>query len=360
MKRTVITFIYIATILFTTGCAKSEAPSANDANKRFFEAWLKVNNINVKPSGLGIYVLDEKEGKGREVLKDGFILMDYVTTDLDGNITSYTGVKTAQQLGEYVKSEYYGPQFINSFEGGLYAGVADMILGMKVGGSKKAIVPSWLMSYKQYDSEAKYLAEDPEQEALIYDVTIKDFTTDINKWEIDSIGRFFANKNILVEGKPALDVFMNKYNIQMQPQDSVKYGFYYKQLREPADTAKFPLDTTIYINYTGMTLDGRVFDTTIEKTAKDYFIYSEDKEYKPVQINWPETTEEDYTSITMGSDDSDVISGFALTLWQMKAMEKGIGVFYSPLGYSYNGNGNSIPGYSPLIFIIDIVENPNK
>ena len=54
MKRTVITFIYIATILFTTGCAKSEAPSANDANKRFFEAWLKVNNINVKPSGLGI------------------------------------------------------------------------------------------------------------------------------------------------------------------------------------------------------------------------------------------------------------------------------------------------------------------
>lgn len=360
MKRTVTTFLYIATLIFIASCAKNEAPGPNEANKRYFEAWLKVNNINIKPSGLGIYVLDETPGDGREITEDGFILMDYVTTDLNGNITSYTGVKTAQQLGEYVKSDYYGPQFINSFEGGLYAGVADMVLGMKVGGSKKAIVPSWLMSYKQYNTEAEYLAEEPEQDALIYDITIKDFTTDINKWEIDTIGRFYANNKILVDGKPALDVFMNEYGIQMQPQDSIQYGFYYKQLREPVDTTKFPLDTTIFINYTGMTLDGRVFDTTIEKTAKDYNIYSEDKTYEPVQINWAETSDDDYTAITMGSDESEIIPGFGLTLWQMKAMEKGIGVFYSPLGYSYSGNGNSIPGYSPLIFIIDIVENPNE
>ena len=39
-------------------------------------------------------------------------------------------------------------------------------------------------------------------------------------------------------------------------------------------------------------------------------------------------------------------------------VEKGIGVFYSPLGYNYSGSGASIPGYAPLIFEIEVVEKP--
>jgi FKBP-type peptidyl-prolyl cis-trans isomerase len=55
-----------------------------------------------------------------------------------------------------------------------------------------------------------------------------------------------------------------------------------------------------------------------------------------------------------------MITGFALTLWQMKAMEKGVGVFCSNLGYQSSGSGSSIPGYSPLIFEIELVEKPKK
>jgi FKBP-type peptidyl-prolyl cis-trans isomerase len=36
---------------------------------------------------------------------------------------------------------------------------------------------------------------------------------------------------------------------------------------------------------------------------------------------------------------------------------KAVGVFYSPLGYSYNGSG-SIPAYAPLVFEIEIVDKP--
>jgi FKBP-type peptidyl-prolyl cis-trans isomerase len=64
--------------------------------------------------------------------------------------------------------------------------------------------------------------------------------------------------------------------------------------------------------------------------------------------------------MTMGSDKSSMISGFAKTLWQMKAMEKGVGVFYSSLGYGYSGSGSSIPGYSPLIFEIELVAKPEE
>ena len=60
----------------------------------------------------------------------------------------------------------------------------------------------------------------------------------------------------------------------------------------------------------------------------------------------------------MGSDKTTVIGGFALTLWQMRPMEKGVGVFYSNYGYQYSGSGSSIPGYAPLIFEIEIVEKP--
>jgi FKBP-type peptidyl-prolyl cis-trans isomerase len=44
----------------------------------------------------------------------------------------------------------------------------------------------------------------------------------------------------------------------------------------------------------------------------------------------------------------------------MKAMESGIGIFYSPLGYSYSGSEPSIPPYAPLIFEIEIVEEPEE
>jgi FKBP-type peptidyl-prolyl cis-trans isomerase FklB len=132
------------------------------------------------------------------------------------------------------------------------------------------------------------------------------------------------------------------------------YGCYYKQLIAPVDTSSFPNDTTIYINYTGRLLNGQVFDTTIEKVAKDNNIYSATRTYEPTTVRWAEK----YEDLTLGSDNSSVISGFALTLWQMRAMEKGIGVFYSPLGYSYNGSGSSIPPYSPLIFEIEVVAKP--
>ena len=97
-----------------------------------------------------------------------------------------------------------------------------------------------------------------------------------------------------------------------------------------------------------------MFDTNIERVAKDNHLYSKDKTYEPVSIKWGEA----YTDLTMGTEGSGVISGFAMTLWKMKAMEKGVGIFYSPLGYSYSGSEPSIPPYAPLIFEIEIVAAP--
>lgn len=357
MKRLFHTALYIAAALYAAGCAKIVTPGVNEANKREFEAWMQINHPDVQPSGLGIYILDEKPGNGTEVNDNGLALVDYRITDLEGNISSYTDAQTALQLGKYKETNYYGPKFWTTYETTIAAGLGDALKGMKVGGSMDVIVPSWLMTARAFDSAQGYLDFYDEENSSSYSNTryqfsVVDFTEDIDQWQIDSIGRFFKNPDVKIAGKPASEVFSG----MDASKDTVTVnGFYYRQLSAPeADAKEFKKDTTIYINYTGKLLNGLVFDTTDKKTALDNGLYSQSKTYAPVQIKWAEK----YEDIKMGSSSTEVIKGFALTLWQMKAMEKGVGVFYSNLGYGGNGSGNAIPGYAPLIFEIEIVEKP--
>lgn len=340
MKKIIKTVAYIVMAVAAAACARTVEPGANEASKRYFDAWMQIHHPDAKPTGLGIYVIEDEPGTGAVVTDDGFVYADYIVTDLEGNITSYTDRNTAKQLGNFDTTAFYGPKVITTIDNTIQAGLADAIVGMKVGGHKKVIIPSWLMTYSVYDTPEEYLNTSSSYSDAIYDITITDFTEDILKYEIERIG------NYLTEHK---DEYGN-----MSVADSLQYGFYYKELVPPTDTTSFPTDTSIYINYTGRLLNGLVFDTTDERTAKNHNIYSSSRSYEPVKIKWGEK----YSDLKMGSSGSSVVSGFALTLWQMRAFEKGVGIFYSPLGYSYNGSGSSIPSYSPLVFEIEIVAEP--
>lgn len=343
MKKIFKTAAYLAIALSAICCAKVAKEGANDANKRYFDAWMSLNHPGVQPTGLGIYVLEEEEGDGEVIAEDNYVYASYTITDLKGNITSYTEKETAEQLGEYTPENYYGPKVLTTFEGTIPAGVGNALIGMKPGGRKKVIVPSWLMTYNSYDTPEEYIESSSTGTTdCIYDIKVTDVALDISQHEIRQMAQYFSDNGDI------FGIFTSA--------DSLQYGFYYKQLQAPANTITFPSDTTIYINYTGKLLNGLVFDTTIEKVAKDNGIYSASRTYEPTSISWGES----YEDLTMGSSGSSVISGFALTLWQMHAFEKGIGVFYSPLGYSYNGSGNSIPGYSPLVFEIELVAAPEE
>lgn len=340
MKKIILSLLTVAALV--AGCAKHAPSGANDANKRYFDAWMEVNHPGVKPTGLGIYIIEDTPGTGIEVKEEGYAQIEYVITDLLGNISSYTYKVTAEQLGEYTVGNYYGPKFQSTIEGTILAGLNEVLVGMKVGGYRKAVVPSWLMSYSDYDSEEDYLEVATDKSSTIYDITVTGFTEDITEWQIDEIGGYFK-KNTDVFGTMTIADSIPDYK-----------GFYYKQLAEPVDTTSFPKDTTVYINYTGRLLDGTVFDTTDERLAKDCGIWSSSRTYEPMQVNWGE----EFTDITMGDSGSSVITGFALTLWQMRENEKGIGVFISDYGYGYTGSGQSIPGFAPLVFEIELVAKP--
>lgn len=341
MKKNALYISILAAIMMVAACAKDVASGPNDGNKRYMDAWMYLynqeNNTKIEPSNLGIYVLDSKDGDGATVTDNGYAIVECTTTDLDGNISAYTSEKIAKQLGKYSETTYYGPTVWLTMDSTIPAGLQEAVVGMKVGGYKKVIIPSWLMSYSAYETAEEYLNQSSDYSTTVYEFTIKDYTDSIDVWQIDSIKRY------ITKNYGSLESFSNDTT-----------GFYYKQLSAPESDKAFSSDTTIYINYTGKLLNGLVFDTNIERVAKDNHLYSSSKTYEPVSISWGEK----YSDITMGSSASSVIGGFALTLWQMKAMEKGVGIFYSPLGYSYSGSEPSIPPYAPLIFEIEIVAKP--
>ena len=342
MRKIIVYAFCIASALMFSGCAKHVASGVNDAEKRYFDAWMQVNHPDAQPSGLGVYIIDEEKGDGIEVQDGGFALVDYTITDLEGNISSYTEKITAKQLGEYDTTYFYGARFQSTGKGTLAMGVFEALAGMKAGGYRRVVVPSWLMSSSIYETEQEYLDNTTGGSSAIYDIHVRDFTKDMNGWQINRIGEYLADNQDIFTGMDAADSLAS-YE-----------GFYYKCLTEPTDTSSFPSDTTIYINYTGKLLNGLVFDTTDEKTAKDNGLWSASKTYGPVKIKWGE----EYYDITMGSSGSSTIEGFALTLWQMRAFEKGIGVFISDYGYGSSGSGKSIPGYVPLVFEIELVSEP--
>lgn len=344
MKKVYKSIFYILVAAALISCAKIVSESANEANRRYLEAWMSIKHPGVQASGLGIYVLDSQDGEGELVKKDGYVIAEFTTTDLENNISGYTSKEVAKQLGTYDTTTYYGPQVWLTTDETIQAGLQDALVGSRVGAKKTVVIPSWLMTYEKYSSAAEYFKNEADYSNTIYSFEIVDFTTDINTWQIEKMKEYMA------ECHGGTETFV---------EDTT--GFYFKRLSETTGKEKdFPSDTTIYINYTGKLLNGLVFDTNIERVAWDNGLHNSTSTYEPVKITWASS----YNEITMGSDASSVISGFALTLWNMKNLgeegkyDKAIGVFYSPLGYGYSGSGSSIPPYAPLIFEIEIVAEP--
>lgn len=334
MNKKIILFFSILAIC--TGCEKKSTTGANDSAKEYFDAWIHVNYPDLAPTPLGAYVISDTEGTGA-ALGDGkdypYVRVEFTVSDLKGNINSTSREDVAKRIGKYNETYYYGPSVWK--RSSVYAGLEESLAQMKVGGVRKVIIPGWLTSKDRYSTQQEYLDKVTGKNA-IYEFEVVEAVNDISKWEIDSIGRYVEAN---CEGLSA--------------KDSVKLGFYYLSHSVPQDSKAFDSDTTIYINYTGRLLNGRVFDTTIKDTAVMYGIYSSKNKYTPKEVKY---YKDDYSQITLAGN--KVIGGFSYTIHKMKPYEKASGIFISEYGYSSSGTGNTIPPYAALRFDIEIVDKP--
>lgn len=319
-----------ALAVFAGSCAKVQSTGVNDANKRFFDAWINLHYPNAPQTALGSRIVADTEGTGSLIGSADshpFIYCRYKVTDLQGNISTYTDEAIAKQLGTYSETGYYGPTIVWRSAGYLSAGVSELFETMRVGGTRTAVVPGWLTSTTStdyYDTAEEYLAKVTGSD-VICTLTVEEAIADIVDWEIDSLSRYMARHY------PGVD--------------STAFGYYYIRTAEPLDTTAFTEGNTVYVNYTGRLLNGKVFDSTIADTTKRYHLYVDGRTYEPSEFTWPSGEEK----ITF-STGSSLVSGFEKCVHAMKAGEKGICIFYSGLGYGMKGGGSSIPAISPLIF----------
>ncbi len=328
MKKNLI--FLLAAAFVCASCAKTPSTEINKEAKMYFDSWMSIYHPDLKPVGHGIYILKDTRGTGETIgsVEDyPYLRIDFIACDLHGNIADYSEERVARQLGEYDESSTYVPEIFLRGEGNMNIGLVDALDGMAVGGVREVIIPGWLNSTEVYDTEEEYLAKvsgTPGRYTLKFREQIKDIVA----WEVDSLNAYAAR------------------HFSLTPADTLKYGMYYVRTGKPASEEAFKSDTTIKINYIGRLLNGKVFDTTIQDTAKLYGIYSDSKTYGSTSV----TIAENYSEITLGS--STTIDGFAYMISKMHPGESGIGMFYSGLGYSTSGSGSSIPPYSPLRFDI--------
>lgn len=103
---------------------------------------------------------------------------------------------------------------------------------------------------------------------------------------------------------------------------------------------------TVLVNYTGKTLNGKVFDSSIEANAKAAGIYQEGRPYQPL-------------SVVLGQH--RVIQGWDEGLLLLNEGSKATFIIPSEIGYGDQGNGPAIPGYSTLVFDLELVKvKPGK
>ena len=325
----------VVAALLAASCNKNAGEGTNVALKRQFDAWRAIHYPAAVEKD-GIYVIDDTPGSGPAWNEDlGITFMTYTMRSLDGTVSYNTDEQWAKQLGNWDPANYYGAQVVPTGKEATYAGVDLILEGMRKGGTRTAIIPSWLMTYSRYDTLDEYLAVSTDTPAMIYTITFLDQTDNLPKYEFEKLKDYAAETWNVTDTLSTGAVFFKSFT---------KFDH---------EVEEMPNDTTVYINYTGRRLsDGQVFDTTVADTAKVYNIYNPSKTYAPVSIAWAESPKD------LKLSGSSVVDGFAIGLKAMHAGEKASFAFGYNLGYGTSGSGSKIPGYAALQFDIELVPKP--
>ena len=330
----------LAALAVVSSCAKSTKNLSGELAQREFEAWLSINGqADWEETELGSMIIslspgDVENQSVKDIEENPFLRLEYTVTDLEGHVSETTDEEVSKRLGKYDKRNYYGPQFSYRGSNNSYAGIEELLERMGVGGHCKAVIPGWLLTTSRYSSKQKYLDAMTEiSDPKIYEFTIVESVKDSKEWELNLI------KNTLGE--------------EWDKADSLAPGVFYVQDR-PSDKpdTTFTSGSEVYINYICRRIDGTGIDTNIADSAK---VFGGSASGKPVLINWADNA----TEITMTSDKSSVITGFAYGIFNMKPHEKGRVYMTSSYGYP-SGSGTFIPSFCPIYFEIEFTEEEDE
>lgn len=313
--------ILTAAAMTAVSCANEIEESSESVQDRILKAFVEKYYPEAQQTASGLYIICSEEGSGRYAQDTSYVRVDYAITYLNGTYSSYTSDSIAKQLGTFTYSGYYEPRIWSLRES--TPGVVELLTGMREGGSVKAIVPATLL-----DEESGMEITEGDGSSKIYEITLHDVIDNIDQYQFDQLADFAATHY------PAA-------------KDSTSYGFYYVTVID--NSKEIPdINSQLNIRYVGKYLNGTVFDTNIEDTAKKYRIHNSSAEYAALTYTYKNDSSETV-------NENDFVIGFNKALYGMNYGERAVTFFYSDLGYGDDGSGN-IPGFTPLFFELWVEE----
>ncbi|MBQ7574994.1 MAG: FKBP-type peptidyl-prolyl cis-trans isomerase [Bacteroidales bacterium] len=324
MKRVVIAAVAIVLTVLAVSCARITTDTSSPY-ERMLASWVKVNyGADIAPNDSGVYILDYYKGDGKAIGDSSYVCAHYIRKDLEGNVLSTNYIDLSKQLGTFSEADYYGSDIWRMGCNSIVPGLEHVLKTMKVGGRVTVAMPP----AKATVASAGYNAfPTVANDNVIYEVEIDDVIDDI----------YAVQEEQLKE-------FSRKYYGGM---DTIAEGFYYKLVSETAGCDSIADEASINVWYIGRRLDGSVFDTNIEDTAKKYRIYSPSGSYDAMSVTF-------YADLASFITNSSNIQGFTRALSMMKYGDRAETFFNSNYGYGDGGNKAAIGEYAPLFFSLYI------
>ncbi len=166
------------------------------------------------------------------------------------------------------------------------------------------------------------------------------FTIKIVK--IQSLADAMAERNTAIESMKAaettaLDKYVTDHKLVVKTTLS---GLRYFITQPSLKQKPLPGDTLL-VNYTGHTLDGKVFDSSVQADAQKAGLNQPGRNYEPLPV-----------VVGQGA----VIKGWDEGLLLLNEGSKAELIIPSSLGYGAQGSGPDIGPYSPLIFDVELVK----
>ena len=314
----------LLSVFAAASCAVEPDEDANLTYDRVMTAWINVNYPGLRPYGeSGAYVLDLQKGEGPAVTDSAYVWVHYTKKGLDQSIISSNIQSVDEQTGQYFVTNYYGSDIWRVDQGYLPEGLEEVLKTLRAGGRASIALPH---SASGHDY-AFYSAFSGTSEAdhYLFDLTVDTVVADIYDYQRRVMQQWADTHYAMV--------------------DTVSKDFYFKKLTEKAeeDTDTIPEGRTISVRYVGRLLNGQVFDTNIEDTAKFYRLWTPGSTYSALSLEY-------YPDEEKFIESNSVVNGFSKAVCRMNYEETAVTLFGSELGYGDNGSGKSIPEYAPLSF----------
>jgi FKBP-type peptidyl-prolyl cis-trans isomerase len=294
---------------------KEKAEKFKNEEPAKIQAYLTKNNVTVAPSASGVYVITQNPGSGRSISKTDFVKINLTVTTIEGK-----KVFSTLDQNQPISFEYGKPFDTKGFD--------EAVATMKKGSKATVLVPSAMGFGEQGRKDQSGQDMIAPYSPVVYDIEVLDLKT---KAENEK-----AVKDEAAAAKKAADEAMSKEPslIQKYIQDNKitakpsASGLYYIE-KVAGKGVKAKAGDKVKVHYTGKLLNGKVFDSSLERKPATPFEF------------------------TIGQ--GQVIPGWDEGISLMSAGGKATLLIPSKLGYGERGAGADIPAYSPLVFDIELI-----